>query len=49
MFEILLMEHFTQQSSSHGEHDAAEGPPLSKDELNAMRYAGGYVPRSLLK
>ena len=43
------MEHFTQQSSSHGEHDAAEGPPLSEDELNAMRYAGGYVPHSLLK
>ena len=49
VFEILLMEHFTQQSSSHGEQDAAESPPLSKDELNAMRYAGGYVPHSLLK
>ena len=49
VFEILLMEHFTHQSSSHGEHDAAEGPPLSKDELNGMRYAGGYVPHSLLK
>ena len=49
VFEILLMEHFTQQSSSHGERDAAEGPPLSKDELNAMCYVGGYVQHSLLK
>ena len=49
MFEILLIEHFTQQSSSHGEHDVAESPPLSKDELNAICYVGGYVPHSLLK
>ena len=35
VFEIPT-EHFAQQSSSHSEHDAAESPPFSKDELNAM-------------
>jgi len=48
VFEVLLVEHFTH-SPSGGEHDAAEDPSLSKDELNVMRYAGGYVPHSLLK
>jgi len=41
------VEQFTQ-SPSGGEGDGAD-PSLSRDELNVMRYAGGYVPHSLLK
>ena len=47
VFESLLRQHFTtkDQISSDSEGEAA----LTKDELNALRYAAGYVPHSLLK
>lgn len=44
LFEMLLREYFSTQ---------VDNPPkqvhLTVDEMNAMRYACGYVPHSLLK
>lgn len=48
IFTILVSEYFTSQSAHSNESDTTP-VELTSDELNAMRYACGYVPRSLLK
>ena len=48
IFTILVSEYFTSQSTHSNESDTTP-VELTSDELNAMRYACGYVPRSLLK
>ena len=50
LFEMLLRSQFStttasQRRSSQHSHDA----PLSKDELNVLQYACGYVPHALLR
>ena len=49
LFEMLLPGQCPLSSSlQHGNVQDSESP-LSKDELNAMQYACGYVPHALLK
>ena len=48
LFDMLLSEHLEPPSSSQS-RPVSEDEPMSKDELNALQYAGGYVPHSLLK
>lgn len=45
IFSMIMCEYFSSQSAG----EPSPLPELSSDELNAMRYACGYVPRSLLK
>jgi hypothetical protein len=45
LYEQLLKEHFAVERTPK---DTVE-IQLSKDELNALRYASGYVPRKILK
>ena len=45
VYEQLLKEHFAVEPPPNGTVEVQ----LSKDELNALRYASGYVPRKLLK
>lgn len=48
IFTVLVSEYFSSQST-HSSESAKTQVELTSDELNAMRYACGYVPRSLLK
>ena len=48
LFKMLLSEQFSPQQSSETAAEIGE-LSMSKDELNALRYAGGYVPHVLLK
>lgn len=45
---MLISEYFTSQTPHQAEACAAH-IQISTDELNAMRYACGYVPHTLLK
>lgn len=45
VFEQLLKEHFAFERPPNGTVEMQ----LSKDKLNALRYASGYVPMKLLK
>ena len=45
---MLVSEYFSLHTA-YNKEDIAEPTVLTEDELNAMRYACGYVPRALLK
>ena len=45
VYEQLLKEHFAVERAPQSTVEVQ----LSKDELNALRYASGYVPMKLLK
>ena len=45
VFEIILPEQFPSLT----DHSPRVQEPLSKDELNALQYACGYIPHALLK
>ena len=52
LFEMLLSSHlYTPQSGSsqHAQPTISSDTVFSKDELNALQYACGYVPHALLK
>ena len=51
LFTMLVSEYFSSQTAHSSDPTSTASTPveLSSDELNAMRYACGYVPRSLLK
>ena len=49
MNEQLLKQHFAADRPSKGGIDADQEIQLPKDEMNAFRYASGYVPMKLLK
>ncbi len=54
LFEKLLVEHCKTFITASRKEPTAESDPddtdaMSKDELNILQYAGGYVPHSLLK
>ena len=46
-FEMFLPEQFSSQSCTH--RASTDNYSLNKDELNALQYAGGYVPHALFK
>ena len=48
IFEMLLIEYFQASSSQH-QDTTALSTELTVDELNALRYACGYVTRTILK
>ena len=47
LFELCLKEYFRPSESSDTE--SVDDVTLTADELNIMRYVGGYVARTLLK
>ncbi len=48
--ENLLSKYFGQVgASSSTEFEPEEAPLFTQEELNALRYACGYVPHKLLK
>ena len=51
VFTLLVSEHFNNSQSARcsGLSSSSRPVELTEDELNAMRYACGYVSRSLLK
>ena len=49
VYKQLLKQHFAADRPSKGGVDADQEIQLSKDEMNALRYASGYVPMKLLK
>ena len=50
VFEMCLCEHFASCNSvEECCNESTISSALTSDELNVMRYACGYVPRSLLK
>ena len=49
LFEKLLLSEFSSISASSRQCPNAEDNLLSTDELNALQYACGYVPHTLLK
>ena len=48
LYSMLIAEYFTSQTP-HQAGASVTHIQISTDELNAMRYACGYVPRTLLK
>ena len=50
VFEIVVQEYFESvTSSSHESTPKCSMDNMSSDELNVLRYAGGYVARTILK
>ena len=52
VFEDLLSKYFSQvgaSCSTECERELEEEPQFTQEELNALRYACGYVPHKLLK
>ena len=47
LFEMMLSKHFSTNSKTVS--NVTEEVILTKDELNALQYAGGFVPHALLK
>ena len=45
----LLEEHFVASRPSRSSKSVVQELQLTKDEMNALRYASGYVARKLLK
>ena len=48
-FEMLLSDHFSSPRSSQPHASSSAEESMSKDELNALQYIGGYIPHVLLK
>ena len=49
VFDRLVAEYFNSSSAIVNQELPSMDVQLTSDELNAMRYACGYVPHSLLK
>ncbi len=49
LFEKMLSNYFSETSKSVGKVTDYPEVILTKDELNALRYVGGFVPHALLK
>lgn len=49
VYEQLLKQHFLADGTPKSSVDDDQEVQMSKDEINALRYASGYVPMKLLK